>query len=104
MSGGTTGRTMPPMPRLPRVGFVKILVGALFGGALLLGPLSPPASAGAFTTHCALTAKSNPSVVSHPATFRFFAAARSPEDSPPSPSGVVGFFDGLPIAGDLLGT
>lgn len=91
------------MPGLFRVGSIKVLVGALLGGALLLGPFATPASASGPTTNCQLTALSNPSTVGQPATFRFFAAARAPEDVPPSPSGVVTFFDGLPILGNVLG-
>jgi len=92
------------MVGLRRVGFVRLLLAALFGGALLLGPLAPTASASGPTTDCSLTAKSNPSTVGQPATFRFFAAARAPEDLPPSPSGLVTFFDGLPVLGHVLGT
>lgn len=87
------------MPGLPRVGFVKLLAGALFGGALLLGPLSPPASASGPTTHCQLTAQNSPTTLGQQANFRFFAAARAPEDLPPSPSGVVSFFEGATFLG-----
>ncbi len=90
------------MRRLPGRGTVKLLVGAVLASALLLGPFSTPASASGPTTNCQLTAESNPSTVGQPATFRFFAAARIPEDVPPSPSGVVTFFDGL--GGGILGT
>jgi hypothetical protein len=63
------------------------------------------ASASEITTACTLQAKSNPTTVGQPATFRFFAAAALPdEDLPPSPSGLVSFFDGLPVEGHLLGT
>jgi hypothetical protein len=85
-----------------RVCSVPVLVGAMLSSALLLGPFAPPASASGPTTNCQLTAESNPSTVGQPATFRFFAAARLPEDLPPSPSGLVTFFDGL--GGGVLGT
>ena len=90
------------MVRLPSVGSVKVLVGAVLASALLLGPFAPPASASGPTTNCQLTALSNPSTIGQPATFRFFAAARFPENLPPSPSGLVTFFDGL--GGGILGT
>ena len=83
---------------------IKVLLAALFSGALLLGPWAPPASAGATTTECTLQARSTPTTVGQPATFRFFAAARFPTETPPSPSGLVTFFDGLPIEGNILGT
>lgn len=81
-----------------------VVLGTLLGSALLLGPFAPSASASGPTTDCSLQAQTNPSTVGQPATFRFFAAARAPEDVPPSPSGLVTFFDGLPIEGDVLGT
>ncbi len=84
----------------PRAGFVKIVVGALVGGALMLGPLSPPASAAALTTSCSLQARSNPSTLGGDAQFRFFAAAAP---TPPSPTGVVSFYDGLPSPTTYLG-
>jgi hypothetical protein len=84
-----------------RVGSVKVLVAALVSSALLVGPLAPPAAASGPTTNCQLTALNNPSTIGQPATFRFFAAARIPEDLPPSPSGVVTFLDGL--GGGVLG-
>jgi hypothetical protein len=71
-------------------------------GVLLLGPLSPPASASGPTTNCQLTAENNPSTVGQPATFRFFAAARLVEDLPPPPTGVVTFFDGPSFLGTAL--
>lgn len=89
-------------PRRP--GFALLLVGALVAGALLLGPLSPPAAASGPTTTCTLQARSNPSTLGQPATFRFFAAAQTVEDLPPSPSGLVTFFDGNPLLGDVIGT
>ena len=92
------------MRGLPGSCTIKLLVASLFGGALLLGPLSPPASASGPTTHCALQAQSTPTTVGQNATFRFFAAARAPEDLPPSPSGLVTYFDGLPPAAPILGT
>src|SRR3954469_20104464 len=104
MPAGATPRTMPLMVSLRRVGFVKVLLAALFGGLLLLGPLSPPASAGVITTECTLQARSNPSTVGGDAAFRFFAAARSPEDSPPAPYGEVAFYDVIPIPPNLIGT
>lgn len=91
------------MLRLPRAGTIKLLVGTLLGGVLLLGPFSPPASASGPTSECQLMAQTNPSTLGQEATFRFFAAARFPEDVPPSPSGVVTFFDGNPLLGDVLG-
>src|SRR4051812_45851835 len=72
--------------------------------AMLVGAFAAPASAGTVTTECTLQAKNNPSTVGESASFRFFAAARSPEDTPPSPFGLVTFFDGLPIEGHVLGT
>ena len=84
-----------------RVGYVNVLVGALVSSALFFGPFASPAAASGPTTNCQLTALNNPSTVGQPATFRFFAAARIPEDLPPSPSGVVTFFDGL--GGGVLG-
>ena len=90
------------MRSLPGAGTVKVLVVAVLASALLLGPFSTPASASGPTTNCQLTAESNPSTVGQPATFRFFAAARLPENFPPSPSGLVTFFDGL--GGGILGT
>lgn len=83
---------------------IRILLALLLGGALVTGPLSPPASASGPTTDCTLQAKTNPSTYGEPATFRFFAAARLPEDVPPSPSGLVTFFDGFPVLGHVLGT
>ena len=82
-----------------RPGFVSLLVGALVAGALLLGPLAPPAAAGTVTTECTLMAKSSPSTVGGPATFRFFAAARFPTETGPSPVGLVSFFDGATFLG-----
>ncbi len=91
------------MVGLSRVGVVKFVVGALAGGALLLGPLSPPASAGTITTECTLQAKSTPSTLGQPASFRFFAAARFPAEVPPSPTGLVTFFDGaIPLGTEVL--
>ena len=90
------------MLRLPSFGTVKVLVGAVLASALLMGPFAPPASAAGPTTNCLLTAESNPSTIGQPATFRFFAAARLLENVPPSPAGVVTFFDGL--GGGILGT
>ena len=74
---------------------------ALVGGGLLLGPLSPPATAGLITTACSLQARSTPSTLGGDAQFRFFAAA---EGSPPSPAGVVSYYDGVPGPGSFLGT
>ena len=82
-------------------GYVQVLVAALVSSALLVGPFAPPAAASGPTTNCQLTALNNPSTVGQPATFRFFAAARIPENLPPSPSGVVTFLDGL--GGGVLG-
>jgi hypothetical protein len=80
-----------------------IIALALIG--LSLGALVPPASASTITTACTLQARSNPSTFGEPATFRFFAAAALPfENAPPSPSGLVTFFDGPPILGNVLGT
>ena len=84
-----------------RVSYVTALVGVLVSSALLVGPLAPPASASGPTTNCLLTAKSNPSTVGQPATFEFFAAARTLENFPPPPTGIVTFFDGL--GGGVLG-
>ncbi len=81
------------------VRYVKVLVGMLLTSALLVGPFAPPASAAGPTTNCLLTAKSNPSTVGQPATFEFFAAARLAENLPPSPAGVVTFFDGTTFLG-----
>ncbi len=92
------------MRGLPGSGTIKLLVATLFGGVLLLGPFSTPASAGTITTECTLQAKSTPSTLGQPATFRFFAAARLPAEVPPSPAGLVTFFDGHPAGGDILGT
>ena len=83
-------------------GTVKVLVVAVLASALLFSPFSTPASASGPTTNCQLTALNNPSTVGQPATFLFFAAARIPENFPPSPSGLVTFFDGL--GGGILGT
>src|SRR3954452_17409033 len=102
MSAGGTPRTMPSMVGLPRVRFATLVVGALVGGTLLLGPLSPPASASGPTTNCQLTALNNPSTVGEDATFHFFAAARTLEDVPPPPTGVVTFFDGASFLGTAL--
>lgn len=90
------------MARPRRSGPIALLL-ALVTGTLLLGPLSPPASAGTTTTECTLQARSTPSIVGQSATFRFFAAARLPDEVPPSPAGLVTFFDGLPVEGDILG-
>ena len=90
------------MRSLPGAGTVKVLVVAVLVSALLLSPLSTPALASGPTTNCQLTALTNPSTVGQPATFRFFAAARLVENFPPSPSGLVTFFDGL--GGGILGT
>jgi hypothetical protein len=87
------------MVGLPRNGSATLLAGALVGGALLLGPLSPPAAAGTITTACTLQARSNPSTLGQPATFRFFAAASLPAETGPSPVGVVNFFDGASFLG-----
>ena len=91
------------MAELPRRATLRVLVGILISSALLLGPLSSPASASGPTTECQLTAQSTPTTVGQNATFRFFAAARMPEDVPPSPSGLVTYFDGPPILGDIIG-
>ncbi len=89
------------MPSLPGVGTVKVLFGAVLASVLFVGPFSTPASASGPTTTCQLRAVSNPSTVGQPARFRFFAAATLVENFPPSPSGVVTFFDGL--GGGILG-
>jgi len=90
------------MVRLSRGATLKVLVVTLVSGALFLGPLSPPASAGTTTTECTLQAKSSPSILGQPATFRFFAAARFPDEVPPSPAGVVSFFDGASFLGSEI--
>jgi hypothetical protein len=82
-----------------RVGYVKMLVAALVSSALLVGPLAPSAAASGPTTNCQLRALNNPSTVGQPATFQFFAAATILENFPPSPSGLVTFFDGPSVLG-----
>ncbi|MCW2777131.1 MAG: Ig-like domain repeat protein [Frankiales bacterium] len=84
-----------------RAGSGTLLLAALVSSLLLLGPFAAPVAASGPTTNCQLTALNDPVTVGHPATFRFFAAARVPEDLPPSPSGLVTFFDGL--GGGVLG-
>lgn len=86
-----------------RSALVRFLAGILAGSALALGAFAAPASAGTITTECTLQAQNSPTTVGQSATFRFFAAARLPEEIPPSPFGVVTFFDGLPILGNVLG-
>jgi hypothetical protein len=77
---------------------------ALLTVVALAGAFAGSASAGTATTECTLQAKNSPTHVGEDATFRFFAASRFPaEDIPPSPSGLVTFFDGLPIEGHILG-
>ena len=82
----------------------RLLMGLLLSSAILLGALATPASAGTITTECRVTAQSSPTTLGQPASFRFFAAARLPSEVPPSPFGLVTFFDGLPLAGKVLGT
>jgi hypothetical protein len=82
---------------------LRVLIGTLLCLTLLLGAHAATASAAAVTTECTLQAKNSPTTVGQDAEFRFFAAARFPEELPPSPSGVVTFFDGLPILGNVLG-
>lgn len=104
MSGGVRAQDDDGMSGLPGTGTVKLLVAALVGAVLLIGPFAPSASASGPTTDCSLQARSTPTTAGQPAQFRFFAAARAPEDVPPSPSGLVTYFDGLPILGNILGT
>src|ERR1700759_3125157 len=101
MPPGTPPRTMPLMVGRRHVGFLTLLVGAVLGGGLLVGPLSSPASASGPVTNCQIFAENNPSTVGQNVTFRFFAAARAPEDVPPSPTGLVTFVD--LTTGDVLG-
>jgi predicted outer membrane repeat protein len=90
------------MPSHRRTSLLTVLVLSV---GLALSALVPTASASQFTTSCTLQARSNPTTVGEQATFRFFAAAAAPtENAPPSPSGLVTFFDGLPIEGNILGT
>jgi hypothetical protein len=56
-----------------RVGYVKVLVGALVSSALFFGPFASPAAASGPTTNCQLTALNNPSTVGQPATFRLLS-------------------------------
>ncbi len=83
---------------------VRVVAGILATSALALGAFAAPASAGFITTECSLFATNSPTTVGQSATFTFFAAARSPENVFPSPSGLVTFFDGLPAPGNLLGS
>src|SRR4051794_8666430 len=76
----------------------------LLTSALLLGVLAASAQAGPITTGCTLTAQNSPTTVGEQANFRFFARAASPEDSLPSPSGLVTFWDGPPLVSPIVGT
>ncbi|MDQ1710798.1 MAG: large repetitive protein [Frankiaceae bacterium] len=83
----------------------KVLAALLLSIGLALSALAPSASGSQITTACTLQARSNPTTVGESATFRFFAAAALPtENAPPSPSGLVTFFDGPPVLGNVLGT
>ena len=67
--------------------------------ALLLGLLSPPASAAAITTECRLQAQNTPTTWASPPRSGSSRPPGCPTRIPPSPFGLVTFFDGLPILG-----
>jgi hypothetical protein len=90
------------MPSHRRASLLAVLV---LSAVLSLSALVPSAGASQITTSCTLQARSTPTTLGQQAVFRFFAAAALPtENAPPSPAGLVTFFEGPPIEGNIIGT